>query len=77
MSGYAEISMSEDGPGLSPQELDRIGVRGRRLDETAPGTGLGLAIAGEIISLNNGTVAFEAAPEGGVLVTVRLPLAAS
>ena len=45
----AEISISEDGPGLDQIDLDRIGVRGRRLDGTSPGTGLGLGIAREIV----------------------------
>ena len=45
----AEIRIGEDGPGLGQADLDRIGVRGRRLDGTSPGTGLGLGIAREIV----------------------------
>ncbi len=71
----AEISISDDGKGLTPAELARIGERGQRLDETAQGSGLGLAIAREIIAQNDGSITFGKAVEGGVLVTVRLPIA--
>ena len=73
----AEIHISEDGPGLGQSDLERIGVRGRRLDETSPGTGLGLGIAREIVSLNNGSISFATALDGGLLVSVGLPLADS
>ena len=71
----AEISISEDGPGLDQADLERIGVRGRRLDETSSGTGLGLGMAREIVALNNGSISFGSAPAGGLLVSVALPLA--
>jgi signal transduction histidine kinase len=71
----AEIHISEDGPGLDQSDLQRIGVRGRRLDETSPGTGLGLGIAREIVALNNGSITFATAPDGGLLVSLGLPLA--
>ena len=71
----AEIRIGEDGPGLDQIDLDRIGVRGRRLDERSAGTGLGLGIAREIVSLNDGSISFDDAPDGGLLVSVALPLA--
>ncbi|WP_244630908.1 sensor histidine kinase [Aureimonas sp. ME7] len=73
----AELRIEDDGPGISPSELNGIGVRGRRLDETMPGTGLGLAIAGEIVALNGGTLTFERSTLGGLCVRIELPLAPS
>jgi signal transduction histidine kinase len=73
--GHVRIRIADDGPGLGEAELSRLGVRGRRLDETVPGSGLGLAIAGEIVALNDGTMSFARAQEGGVEVTVCLPFA--
>lgn len=70
----AEIRIGEDGPGLDPMDLQRVGVRGRRLDESSPGTGLGLGIAREIVALNNGSIRFASAPAGGLLAIVALPL---
>lgn len=70
----AELRISEDGPGLDPADLARLGIRGHRLDESAPGSGLGLGIAREIVALNNGSIDFAGASSGGLLVTVTLPL---
>ena len=70
-----ELRICDDGPGIPSTDLRSIGRRGGRLDETSPGTGLGLAIALEIVSLNNGTIAFERSQHGGLEVTIRLPAA--
>ncbi|AYG68365.1 MULTISPECIES: HAMP domain-containing sensor histidine kinase [unclassified Rhizobium] len=71
-----ELRIADDGPGIPLSDLTSIGRRGRRFDETGPGTGLGLAIASEIVSLNNGTIAFERSEHGGLEVAIRLPVAA-
>ena len=70
----AELVIADDGPGLTEDEIARLGVRGQRLDETRRGTGLGIAIALEIVAINSGTVSFGRAPEGGLLVRIVLPL---
>lgn len=69
----AEFIVCDDGPGLAPEEMARLGERGRRLDETRSGSGFGLAIAREICRLNNGTVEFRRAPTEGLEVAVSLP----
>ena len=38
-----EVEMSDDGPGLSGEEIAPLGPRGRRLDEQCSGTGFGIA----------------------------------
>jgi len=73
--GFAEITISDDGPGLTEEQIARLGVRGQRHDESRRGSGLGLAIALEVVALNAGTVHFARAAEGGLAATVRLPLA--
>jgi len=72
-TGRVIVRVSDDGPGLEPEEMERLGQRGRRLDEQRPGTGLGLAIAREIVTLNGGKLAFERNDEGGLAATVTLP----
>ncbi|MEO6633979.1 MAG: HAMP domain-containing sensor histidine kinase [Devosia sp.] len=72
----ARLSISDDGPGLPEHQLAHLGQRGMRLDESRKGSGLGLAIAREIAVLNRGAIAFSRAAEGGLCVTVTLPLAA-
>jgi signal transduction histidine kinase len=73
--GAALLQISDDGPGLSPEDISRIGQRGQRLDESSKGSGLGVAIAHEIASLNGGRLRFGRAAIGGLEVRVTLPLA--
>ena len=71
----AELLIGDDGPGLTEAEIGEIGTRGRRLDEATKGSGLGLSIAIEIVGLNSGTIVLGRAKEGGLSVTLTLPLA--
>jgi signal transduction histidine kinase len=73
--GAALLQISDDGPGLSPEDISRIGQRGQRLDESSKGSGLGVAIAHEIAALNGGRIRFGRAAMGGLEVRVTLPLA--
>ncbi|QQR40004.1 sensor histidine kinase [Devosia rhizoryzae] len=75
--GMALITVGDDGPGIEPEHMQKLGSRGLRHDESVPGTGLGLAIAKEILELNRGTIGYAVAPLGGLLVEIRLPLALS
>src|SRR5690606_35989452 len=52
--GFVLLRISDDGPGIAPELIKKLGTRGARLDEAVPGTGLGLAIATEITELNGG-----------------------
>jgi signal transduction histidine kinase len=70
------IATEDDGPGLLPEQLAELGMRGHRLDETQSGTGLGLAIATEIVRMNNGKIEFQKSSLGGLAVWLRLPAAA-
>jgi signal transduction histidine kinase len=74
-AGSAELRIADDGPGLTDEQIAQLGVRGQRHDESRRGSGLGLAIALEVVALNAGTMHFARAGEGGLEVTVRLPLA--
>ena len=73
--GQAVLEICDDGPGIAEEHLLSLGVRGRRLDESLPGSGLGLAIAAEILDINQGSMSFSRAQIGGLIVTLRLPLA--
>ncbi|PXA97507.1 sensor histidine kinase [Nostoc sp. 3335mG] len=71
----AVLRISDDGPGIPPLQIDKLGNRGARLDEKVPGSGLGLAIATEILDLNGGSISYAASERGGLRVELTMPLA--
>ena len=71
--GLLEITVEDDGPGLSQADLSRAMARGARLDEAAPGQGLGLSILQETADLYAGEVLFEPSSLGGLKARLRLP----
>ena len=71
----ADLIVSDDGSGLPDEDLSRAAARFWRGQDDGAGTGLGLAIAAEIAAGHGGTIGVEKAPEGGLLVRFRLPVA--
>ena len=68
-----KITVEDDGPGRSEQEMTQLAQRGVRLDETVEGHGLGLAIAKDIVKLYNGEIHFNRSKQlGGLSVAVEL-----
>lgn len=72
----AMISVEDEGPGLSPEAVERLGQRFERLDAPADkGTGLGLALVARIARWHGGELRFEAGAAGtGLRATVALPI---
>lgn len=73
--GEAVIRVSDEGPGIPPQELERIFHRFYRVDRSRsqPGTGLGLAIAKHLVVAHGGSIRAFNRPSGGATFEVRLP----
>lgn len=72
----ALVSVTDQGPGLSPELRDRVFdkfVRGR--DASVTGTGLGLYISRQILLAHDGTIRVGTSPEGGATFTFELPIA--
>ena len=67
------IEVSDDGPGVSPEQLATLGARGQRLDEQAKGHGLGLAIVRDVIRRYDGRVVFDLNETGGFRAQITLP----
>lgn len=67
------LTVEDDGPGLSPEDRARVGMRGERLDESVPGSGLGLAIVRDISKLYAGQLELDASPLGGLAARLILP----
>jgi signal transduction histidine kinase len=78
VSGTLTIEVEDDGPGIAPQEIDRVFEpfhRGEpsRNRETG-GVGLGLPIARNIFRAHGGDVTLANRPMGGLKATVTLPV---
>lgn len=69
--------VEDEGPGLSPEALERAFDRFYRGDPArrAGGSGLGLAIAKEIVEGHGGRISIANRAEGGASVAIRLPAA--
>ena len=77
---YAEIRVADNGPGIPETELEQVFEPFFRLEKSRSretgGTGLGLAIARTLVRAHGGDVALTNRAEGGLFVTVTLPLEA-
>lgn len=77
--GYAVVTVADDGPGIPEADrahvFDRFVRRDSARARSGGGTGLGLAIVAEVIAAHGGTVTIGDRPDGGALMTVRIPLA--
>ena len=67
------ITISDDGPGIPAEDLERIFVRFHRLTPATSGSGLGLDIARRIIELHEGRMWAESAVGQGTTFHIALP----
>ena len=69
-----EVSIEDDGPGMSADEAAQALQRGRRLDEREAGYGFGLSIAQELAELYGGALSLgRSNATGGLRAVVALP----
>jgi two-component system, OmpR family, sensor kinase len=77
----AVVEVADTGPGLSPEQKDRVFERFYRVDaartrhDGTTSTGLGLAIVAALVSAHGGTVEVDSDAGRGATFRVRLPLA--
>ncbi len=74
-----QLIISDDGSGLSQEQMNKVFARGFRIDEQKPGTGLGLNIVKDIVeTYMKGQVDLQKSKRlGGLEVTIFLPLSMS
>lgn len=72
-TGFLEVNISDDGAGLTAEEMVRVRRRGQRLDESVEGSGLGLSIASDIADTYGGHIELDRSRSGGLKVIMRLP----
>lgn len=72
--GWAEVAVTDNGPGIAPADRARVVERHVRLDNarTLPGGGLGLAMVDAVARLHGGELVLSG--EHGLVATLRLPL---
>lgn len=73
------VTIDDDGPGIPETEFDNVfrpffRLEGSRSRDTG-GTGLGLSVANDIVRAHGGEIGLANRPEGGLRVTVVLPMA--
>ncbi|TQS46670.1 HAMP domain-containing histidine kinase [Cryptosporangium phraense] len=74
----AVVAVSDQGPGLTPEQAERVFERFYRTDPARSrahgGSGLGLSIVAALVAAHGGTVRVETAPGEGATFRVRVPL---
>lgn len=73
-----EINVSDNGPGVPPEERERVFERFYRrasLLHEADGAGLGLAITKRAVDRLGGSIVLSSAPGGGLSVSINIPVA--
>jgi two-component system, OmpR family, sensor histidine kinase BaeS len=72
-----EIAVSDDGPGIPPEQLEHVFERFTRgdagLTQRVGGTGLGLAISKSLVEAHGGTIAARSTVGAGSTFSFRLP----
>jgi signal transduction histidine kinase len=69
---FAEVSIRDQGPGIAPQDRERIFDPFYSTREN--GTGLGLAIASRLMDEHHGYIEVASPPGGGTEILLRYPL---
>ncbi len=79
--GWFELSVSDTGIGIPPDQLDKVFDRFFQVDASQTreheGSGIGLALVKELVDLHHGTIQVHSEVGRGTSFTVRLPLGRS
>ncbi len=67
------IEVSDNGPGIAPEHLDRVFDPFFTTKEPGKGTGLGLSICARLVEGMGGQIEAGTGPEGGARFVIRLP----
>ncbi len=74
---YAVVSITDQGMGMTPDQLSRAFERFYRADSSGniPGTGLGLSLVREIVNLHKGKIALSSTKGEGTTAALWIPVA--
>lgn len=68
------VTVTDGGPGVPAQDLEKIFEPFYRIDTNRPGAGIGLAITKRVLKQLGGTLTAVNTPRGGLKITMRFPL---
>jgi len=68
------IRIRDHGPGIPDDEIENVKMKFYKGSSKARGTGIGLAVCEEIVNYHDGRLELENVRDGGLLVTIRLPV---
>jgi len=74
LDGYVEVTIGDQGPGIPPEDLDRI--FNLYFTTKEDGSGVGLSLAMRAVDLHQGTINVESRVGGGTTFIIRLPIGA-
>lgn len=75
-ANHCSVSVSDRGPGIEPQDAERVFERfARGRNAAAGGAGLGLAIVKRVVASHDGRLSLETRAGGGLTVSIELPRA--
>ncbi|MCU7279680.1 ATP-binding protein [Pseudomonas peradeniyensis] len=72
--GLLALCVEDDGPGVPPDQRERILERGERLDRQHPGQGIGLAVVKDIIDSYDAELSLGDSPLGGAAFRIAFRL---
>ncbi len=70
-----ELCVTDNGPGILPQVMDKIFIP--FFTTKQGGSGIGLSLCRQIISRHGGNIRADNRPEGGCIITIQLPISTS
>ncbi len=74
-NGFYYITMSDQGCGISAQDLPKVKQKFFKANLTRRGSGIGLAVADDIIALHGGRIEIDSIQGSGTSVTILIPVA--
>jgi len=70
----ATLSVKDQGPGIPPEDLNRVFEKFYRVQNHVAGIGLGLSICKAIVETHGGRIRANNNPDGGTTISFTLPL---